>query len=108
MAFTKFHLDFFQRAVILQGEIIRKKNTHLLFFMKFQEYISFRNIIVAKFQGPKFRKRAITQKISYNFFFNFSSNILFIIPYQLSRFNTFRDTAFTKFHTFVFQRVKGP
>ena len=25
MAFTKFHFDFFQRAVILQGEIIKKK-----------------------------------------------------------------------------------
>ena len=32
--------------------------------MKFQDYILFRNIIVAKFQGPKFRKRAITKTIS--------------------------------------------
>ena len=39
--------------------------------MKFQDNISFRNIIVAKFQGPKFRKRAITQKISYDFFYVF-------------------------------------
>ena len=60
MAFTKFHFDFFQRAVILQGEIIpKKKITRLLFFheelyMKFQDDISFRNIIVAKFQGQKF------------------------------------------------------
>ena len=36
--------------------------------MKFEDDISFRNIIVAKFQGPKFRKRAITPKISYEFF----------------------------------------
>ena len=50
--------------------------------MKFQDDISFQNIVVAKFQGPKF-KRAVTQKIVYDFFFNFSSNILFIIPYQL-------------------------
>ena len=60
MAFTKFHFDFFQRVVILQGEIIPKKNTGLLFFHEesihevFQDDISFRNIIVAKFQGPKF------------------------------------------------------
>ena len=39
--------------------------------MKFQDDISFRNIIVAKFQGPKFRKRAITQLISYVFFLQF-------------------------------------
>ena len=42
--------------------------------MKFQDNISFRNIIVAKFQGPKFRKRAKTQKVSFFFpiFHNFS------------------------------------
>ena len=39
--------------------------------MKFQDDISFRNIIDAKFQGPKFSKRAITQKVSYDFFFIF-------------------------------------
>ena len=32
--------------------------------MKFQDDISFRNIIVAKIQGPKFLKRAITKKVS--------------------------------------------
>ena len=33
MAFTKFHFNFFQRAVILQGEITKKKNNkRLLFF----------------------------------------------------------------------------
>ena len=57
--------------------------------MKFQDDISFRNIIVAKFQGAKFRKRAITQKLSYEFFFNFSSDILFIIPYQLTQVLSF-------------------
>ena len=36
--------------------------------MKFQDNISFRNITVAKFQCPKFTKRAITKKISYEFF----------------------------------------
>ena len=30
--------------------------------MKFHDDISFRNIIYAKFQGPKFRKRTITKK----------------------------------------------
>ena len=73
MAFTKFHFDFFQRAVILQGEIIKKKIRVCYFsmrnpYMKFQDDISFRNIIVAKFQVPKFLKRAIIQKISYAFF----------------------------------------
>ena len=57
--------------------------------MKFQDDISFRNIIVAKFQGQKFLKRAITQKISYDFFLNFSSNIIFIIPYQLTQVSSF-------------------
>ena len=76
MAFTKSHFDFFQRAVILQGEIIKKKKRVCYFsmrnpYMKFQDDILFRNIIDAKFQGPKFGKRAITQKISYDFFFQF-------------------------------------
>ena len=51
----------FQRAVILQGEIIpKKKKIRVCYFsmrnpyMKFQDDISFRNIIDAKFQGPKF------------------------------------------------------
>ena len=39
--------------------------------MKFQDDISFRNITVAKFQCPKFTKRAATQKISYAFFLQF-------------------------------------
>ena len=69
MAFTKSHYDFFQRAVILKGEIIKKIKKRVCYFsmrnpyVKFQVDISFRNIIVAKFQGPKFRKRAITKKI---------------------------------------------
>ena len=57
--------------------------------MKFQDDISFRIIIVAKFQGPKIGKRAITQNRAYEFFFNFSSNILFIIPYQLTQVLSF-------------------
>ena len=60
MAFIKFHFDFFQRAVILQGEIIIKKMRVCYFsmknpYMKFQDDISFRNMIDAKFQGPKFQ-----------------------------------------------------
>ena len=52
---------------MLKGEMIQK-NMCLLFsmrnpHMKFQDNISFQNIIVAKFQGPKFRKRAITENI---------------------------------------------
>ena len=52
-----FSIQFFQRAVILQGEMIRKKNMRLLFYIRnpyvqLQDNISTRNIIVAKFQGP--------------------------------------------------------
>ena len=60
MAFTKFHFDFFQRAVILQGEIIQKNKICVCYFsmrnpyMKFQDDVSFQIIIDAKFQGPKF------------------------------------------------------
>ena len=79
-------------------------------YMKFQDDISFRNIIDAKFQGPKFWKRAITQKISYDFFsifrqiFHLSSPISWH-KFQVSSYNTFRDTAFTKFHPLVCQRA---
>ena len=79
-------------------------------YMKFQDDISFRNIIDAKFQGPKFWKRAITQKISYEFFsifrqiFHLSSPISWH-KFQISSYNTFRDTAFTKFHPLVCQRA---
>ena len=41
-----------------------------------------------KIECPKFRKRAITQRISYDFF-NFSSNISLIILYQLTQVLSF-------------------
>ena len=71
-------------------------------YMKFQDNISFQNIIVAKFQRPKFRKMAKTQKVSYFFpifhiFFYLSSPINWH-KFEVSIFNTFRDAAFTKFH----------
>ena len=50
--------------------------------MKFQDDISFRNIIVGKFQGPKFRKRAITQKISNAFFSIF--HLIFYASFPIS------------------------
>ena len=53
-------------------------------YVKFQDNILFQTITVAKFQCPKFTKRAITQKINY-----FSPNILFIIPYQLTQVLSF-------------------
>ena len=88
----KISFRFFQRAVILQGDSKKKiKKIHVCYFsmrnpyMKFQDDISLQNIIVAKFQGPKFLKRAITQKISYEFF-HFLLNILIIIPYQHNKF----------------------
>ena len=46
--------------------------------MKFQDDISFRNIIVAKFQRPTFLKRAITQKYHMNYF-------QFFIKYSIKR-----------------------
>ena len=58
--------------------------------MKFQDDISFRNIIVANFQGPKLRKRAITKKISIEvFFFIFHQIFRFIIPCQLTQVLSF-------------------
>ena len=46
--------------------------------MEFQDDVSFRNIIVAKFQGPRLRKREITQKYHMIFFifFKFQDDIL--------------------------------
>ena len=64
----KSSFQFFQRAVILQGEII-KKNMHLLFFH--EEYIhevSRRYLSPeyhrCKISGSKILKRAITKKVS--------------------------------------------
>ena len=52
--------------------------------MKFQDDISFQNINVANVQCPKFRKRAITQKISYDFF-----SVFHQILYQLTQVLSF-------------------
>ena len=65
-------------------------------YMKFQDDISFRNIIVAKFQGPKFRKRSITKKISHDFFQFF---ITYSIHHSLSA-----DTSF-KFLALIFFKI---
>ena len=54
--------------------------------MKVQDDISFRNIIVAKFQGQCFEKGQQLKKYHMIFFFNFSLNILFIIPSYISLF----------------------
>ena len=53
--------------------------------------ISFRNIIVAKFQGKKFRKKAITQTISYDFFLQFF--IKYSIHHPLSADTKFKFLA---------------
>ena len=58
--------------------------------MKFQDDISFQNIILAKFQGTKFRKRAITQKISDAFIQFF---ILYSIHHPLSADTSFKFLA---------------
>ena len=54
--------------------------------MKFPDdrSISYQNIIIAKFKGPIFRKRAITQIISNNYF-----KIFHQIFYYISRYGIF-------------------
>ena len=78
--------------------------------MKFQDDISFRNIIVAKFQGSKFRKRAITKKYQMNF-------VQFFIEYfshhPLSADTSFKFLALILFEirhlqNFIPLFVKGP
>ena len=74
--------------------------------MKFQDDISFGNIIVAKFKYPKFTKRAITQKM-YDFFQFF---IKYSIHHPLSASISLKflaDAAFTKFHPFVFSKGRN-
>ena len=111
----KFSFRFFQKAVILQGEIIRKKerNTSRLFFHEESIHEDSRRYLIPEYHSckitvSKIYKKDNKSKISYDFFFNFSLKILFIIPYQLtqilkSTFNTFRNTAFTKFHPLFFK-----
>ena len=75
--------------------------------MKFQDDISFRNIIDAKFQGPKFLKRAITQKISYEFF------SIFRQIFHLSADTSFKFLAIILFEIWHLQNfiplfVEGP
>ena len=82
MVFTKFNFDFFSKCRNFTRGINSKKKKKIRAcyysmrnpYMKFQDDISFRNITVAKFQCPKFTKRAITQKILYDFFFQFYSS----------------------------------
>ena len=68
MAFTKFHFDLTKGRNFTRGDNSKKKiNTRLLFFHeesihKFLDDISFRNIIVAKFQGPKILKKGNNSK----------------------------------------------
>ena len=93
-----------------------KKKIHVYYFsmrnlyMKFQDDISFQNIIVAKFQGPKFWKRAITQKISYEFFQFF---VKYSIYHPLSADTSFKFLAIILFEIRHLQNViplfvKGP
>ena len=78
--------------------------------MKFQDDISFRNIISAKFQGAKFRKRAITQNYHMNFFQFF---IRYSIHHPLSADTSFKFLALILFKIPHLQNfnplfVKGP
>ena len=81
-------------AVILQGMIIRKRKRNMcISYMKFQDDISFWNITVAKFQCPKFTKRAITKKI-YDFFLQFFTKYSI---YHLSADTNFKILALILF-----------
>ena len=79
--------------------------------MKFQDDISFRNIIDAKFQCPKFCKRAITQKISYDFFsFFFCQIFVSSSPISITNFKFLAIILFEIRHlqNFIPLFVKGP
>ena len=77
--------------------------------MKFQ--VSLLNITDAKFQSPNFQRRAITLKLSYNFFSSnfhqifYSSSPINWHKFQLSTSNTFWDTALTKLQHDFSQRA---
>ena len=62
--------------------------------MKFQADISFRNIKVAKFQCPKFTKRAKTQKYHMNCFQFFTK---YLIYHPLSADTSFKSLALILF-----------
>ena len=61
MAFTKFHFDFFQKAVILQGEII-PKNTHLLFFHEESIHEVSRRYLIPEYHSCKISGSKILKK----------------------------------------------
>ena len=68
MAFTKFH---FQRVVILQGEIIKKKYTRLLFYHEESIHEVSRRYLIPeyhKISGSKILKKGNNS----DFFSNFS------------------------------------
>ena len=78
--------------------------------MKFQDDISFRNIIVAKLHCPKFLKRAITQKYHMIFFQFF---VKCSIHHPLSADTSFKFLAIILFEirqlqNFIPLFVKGP
>ena len=79
--------------------------------MKFQDDVSFRNIILAKFQSPNFEKGQQLKKISYDFFFNFF--IKYSIHHPLSADTSFKFLAIILFEirhlqNFIHLFVKGP
>ena len=79
--------------------------------MKFQDDISFRNIIVAKFKCPRFTKKAITKKISYDFCSQYF--IKYSIHHPLSADTCFKFLALIFFEILHLQNFiplffKGP
>ena len=70
------------------------KNTHLLFFHDESIHEVSRRYLIpeyhsCKISGSKMLKKGNNSKNVILFFFNFSSNILFIIPYQLTQVLSF-------------------
>ena len=87
----KISFRFFQRAVILQGEIIPPKNMCLLFFHEEAIHEVSRQYLIpeyhrCKISGSKILKKGNNLKKYHMIFFYFLSNILIIIPYQHNKF----------------------
>ena len=87
MAFIKFHFYFFQRVVILLGEIIQKENTCLLFFHENSIHeVSRRYLILeyhsCKIQVPKFKQKGNNSKNVQIIHFVINNTISLTAPFQ--------------------------
>ena len=110
MAFTKFHFIFFQRAVILQGEII-KKNMHLQFFKEESIHEVLRRYLTPEYHSCKTSGSKILKKGN-NMIFFFQFFIKYSIYHPLSADTSFQFLALILFEIrylqeFIHLFVKG-